>query len=99
MRSSQRGSHQLRSPSSSIVAGTSSMRTIVASSSTATAQAEAEQLDDPVGLAEEAAEDDDHDRRGGGDDPGGRGQAVGDRVRLSPVRSYSSRTRESRKTS
>ena len=30
-RSSQRGSHQLRSPSSSIVAGTSSMRTIVAS--------------------------------------------------------------------
>jgi len=36
-RSSQPGSHQLRSPSSSIVAGTSTSRTSVASSSTATA--------------------------------------------------------------
>ena len=35
IRSSQRGSHQLRSPSSSIVAGTSTMRTIVASMMTA----------------------------------------------------------------
>ena len=45
IRSSQRGSHQLRSPSSSIVAGTSSMRTMVASSSTAHGEADAEQLD------------------------------------------------------
>ena len=35
MRSSQRGNHQLRSPSSSIVAGTSTIRTMVASISTA----------------------------------------------------------------
>ena len=38
IRSSHLGSHQLRSPSSSIVAGTSTMRTIVASMSTAIAK-------------------------------------------------------------
>ena len=40
-----RGSHQLRSPSSSMVAGTSTIRTTVASSSTADGQPEADQLE------------------------------------------------------
>ena len=53
-----------------------------------------------VVLEHERAEHDHHDGGGGGDDPGGRGEAVGDRRwRSRRCLSYSSRTRESRKTS
>jgi hypothetical protein len=53
---------------------------MVASSRTATGEAEPEELDRAVGLEQEAPEDEDHDRSGGGDDPGGAGEAVGHRV-------------------
>ena len=62
-----------------MVAGTSSMRTMVASRKIAVGEADAHHLDDAVVLEQEAAEDDDHDRGRGGDDPGRGGQAVGHR--------------------
>ena len=75
-RSSQAGIHQFQRPSSVIVAGTSTIRTTVASRVMATAMPDAELLDHDVDLDGEAEEDGDHDRRGRGDDPAGRGEAA-----------------------
>ena len=98
-RSSQRGSHQFRSPSSSIVAGTSSIRTMVASSRIAVARPvpislstrsfSSRKLPKTTTMIAAAAV---------------MTLAVAARpsatdVRLSPVRCHSSRTRDSRNTS
>ena len=78
-RSSQRGSHQLRSPSSSIVAGTSTMRTSGGVEQHGDGQPEADQLRCArTSPTHEAAEHAHHDRRRSGDHPRRRGQAVGD---------------------
>ena len=81
IRSSQRGIHQLRSPSSCITAGTSTSRTIVASTSTAVASPSPISFRKTSGRQRQRAEDDDHDRRGGGDHARGAGQALGHRAR------------------
>ena len=64
-RSSQRGSHQLRSPSSCITAGTSTIRTIVASTRIAVARPTPISLRNTSGLERERAEHRDHDQRRG----------------------------------
>ena len=76
-RSSQAGSHQFARPSSCITAGTSSIRTTVASMRIAAA------MPTPITLRKTRARDErgehrDHDRRRGGDDPAGAGQALDD---------------------
>ena len=82
------GSHQFASPSSSIVAGTSTTRTIVASIATATARPRPISLSARRSRDHEAAEHEHHDQRGGGDDPRGAREAVGDgRRRCRAVRS------------
>ena len=68
-RSSQRGSHQTRSPISSISAGSRTMRTTVASRITATVSPTPSWLTVAIGVAGEGDEDRHHDRRGAGDHP------------------------------
>ncbi len=82
-----------------MVEGTSTMRTTVASRSTAVAMPETDDLHEHLVAEDERAEDGHHDGRGRRDHPAGAGHALGHRFALSPVRSYSSRMRESRKTS
>ena len=88
-RSSQLGSHHARRPSTCIVAGTSTMRMIVASTSTAVARPMPSALRNDVGAQHEGAEHRHHDRRRCGDDPGRGRQPPRDRLRgitrLQPV--------------
>ena len=70
-RSRQRGSHQTRSPISSISAGRRTIRTTVASSRTATVSPTPSWLTVAIGGAGEGDEDGHHDRRGAGDHPRG----------------------------
>ena len=76
------GRYQFQSPISSIDDGTSTRRTIVASMKMANGEAEAEQLEVAVLAEDERAEDADHDRRRGGDHAAGRGETVGDGLRV-----------------
>ena len=95
-----RGSHQLASPISAIVAGTSTIRTTVASTSTATVRPTANILISTSGDQQERGEHADHDQGGRGDHPGGGGQAVDDAAGgCRRCARYSSRTRLSRNTS
>jgi hypothetical protein len=66
-----RGRYQLRSPSSFMVAGRSTARTIVASIRIATREADAQLLHGLVVAGGEHREGDHHDRGGAGDDAGG----------------------------
>ena len=72
------GSTSCASPSSSIVAGTSTMRTIGRVDEHGDRHAEAEQLQRAVVAEHEGAEHAHHDQRRGGDDPRRDGEAVGD---------------------
>ena len=72
------GAHQLRSPISVIVAGTSSVRTMVASTMTATRHPDAELLDEHQLAGGEAGEHDHQQGRGGRDDPPGAIEPDGD---------------------
>ena len=98
-RSSQRGSHQLRSPSSCITAGTSTIRTTVASTRTAVASPTPISFSDTSELSAKRAEHRDHDQRGGRDHPRGAGEPRRTARDVSRRARYSSRTRESRNTS
>ena len=82
-----------------MTAGTSTSRTRVASIEHRDRQAEADLLDRDVGAEHHGQEHHDHDGGGGGDHPRGAGEPAGDSGALSPVRSYSSRIRDSRNTS
>ena len=74
------GSHQLRSPSSCITAGTSTIRTTVASTRIAVARPDADQLERHVRAERERPEHGDHDQRGRRDHPRRPGEALGDRL-------------------
>ena len=65
--SSQDGRYQLRLPRSFMVAGTRTVRTMVASSATATAKPEAHLLQPDKWTGGEPGEDRDHDGRRPGD--------------------------------
>ena len=77
LRSSHFGSHQVRSPQSSITAG-SRTQTMRPGDQDRRGQADAELLDGRVAVEDEAGEDRDHDRRRRGDDLAGPGEAVDD---------------------
>ena len=74
------GAHQFHSPSSVMVAGTSSIRTSVASIATATHQRDAGLLDHQHLGGHQPGEHDDHEQRRGRDDPAGPLQAGGHRL-------------------
>ena len=76
------GNHQLRSPSSSIVAGTSTMRTIVASMSTATARPSPNSFSDRSSPSTNAENTHTMIERGRGDHACGGGETVGDGGRV-----------------
>jgi hypothetical protein len=97
-RSSQRGSHQFARPSSSIVAHEQHPHEGGVDED-GHRQAQADHLDDPLVAEDERQEQRDHDRRRSGDDPSRRRQAPATALLLSPLRWYSSRIRDSRKTS
>ena len=78
MRSSQPGSHQLASPSSSIVDGHDHHPDERGVDEDRAREPDAEQLDDDVVAEHERQEERAHDRGGGGDDARGGRQAVGD---------------------
>ena len=78
--SSHRGRYQFQSPSSFIVAGRSTARTIVASSRIAAASPTPNCLKNSIESVAEDREHADHHDRGAGDDAGGRLDPVRDRL-------------------
>ena len=98
-RSSHRGSHQLRSPSSSIVAGTSTMRTTVASTNTAVARPMPASLRNTASSITKAPNTVTMIAAAAVITRAVLASPSATARRLSPVRTYSSRTRDRRNTS
>ena len=100
MRSSQPGSHQLARPSEAHRRRHEHHAHERGVEEHGDGEADAEQLAVGVVAEDEGTEHADHDQRGGGDHPGGARQAARPRLRgCRRSRTYSSRTRDRRKTS